>query len=87
MVGLPRKECLAMLCNICGHYALTPRSIQIPLCYDWMHAPRYRGELAEVRKGEHEGVKVAVKVLRTFMMNDFIKIRKVGFPVLPKCVG
>ena len=76
-----------MLCKICGYYAVIPKSIQIPLCYDRMRAPRYKGRLTGVWKGEHEGVEVAVKVLRVFTTSDLIKIMKVGFPVLPKCVG
>ena len=76
-----------MLCKICGRYTLIPRSIQIPLCYNWIDAPRYRGGFAEVWKGEHKGVEVAVKVLKVFMTSDLTKIMKVGFPVVSKCVG
>ena len=76
-----------MLCKICGHYALIPKSIQIPLRYNRTRAPRYQGGFAEVWKGEHEGIEVAVKVLKVFMTSDLTKITKVGFPVLPKCVG
>ena len=36
-------------------------------------------------KGEHEGIQVAVKVLKIFVTSDLIKIRKVGFPVSSKC--
>ena len=76
-----------MLCKICGHHALIPRSIQIPLCYNRTGAPRYQGGFAEVWKGEHEGVEVAVKVLKVFMTSDLTKIMRVGFPALPKSVG
>ena len=84
MVLLLRGICLAALCKICSHHALVPRSIQIPLCYDRMEAPRYQGGFAEVWKGEHEGADVAVKVLKMCRTSDLIKVRKVGFPVLPK---
>ena len=74
-----RKKCLATLCKICSHHVLFPRSIQIPLCYDRAEAPRYQGGFAEVWKGEHEGIEVAVKVLKVFVTSDLVKIRRVGF--------
>ena len=76
-----------MLCKICGHLAWIPKSIQIPFCYNRTGAPWYQGGFAEVWKGEHERVEVAVKVLKVFMMSDLTKIMRVRFPVLPKCVG
>ena len=75
-----------MLCKICGHYALIPKSMQIPLCYNPTSAPRYQGGFAEVWKGEHEGAEVAVKVLKVFITSDLTKIMKVGFLVVSKCV-
>ena len=86
MTQLLRRKCLAALCKICGHHALIPMSMQIPLCYNRAEAPRYQGGFAEVWKGEHEGVEVAVKALKIFMTSDLIKIRRVGFPVSPKCM-
>ena len=74
-----RKECLASLCKICKHHVLIPRSIQIPLYYNRAEAPRYQGGFAEVWKGEHEGIEVAVKVLKVFVTSDLVKIRRVGF--------
>ena len=68
-----------MLCNICGYYALIPRSIQIPLCYNRAEDPRYGGGFAKVWKGGHKGVEVAVKVLKVYMTDDLIKITRVGF--------
>ena len=81
MVPSVRKKCLAVLCKICSHHALIPRSIQIPLCYDRTKAPRYRGGFAEVWKGEHAGIEVAVKVLKVFVTSDLAEITKVGFPL------
>ena len=69
---------MATLCKICGHQALLPRSVQIPLCYDRESTPLYRGGYAEVWKGEHEGREVAVKVLTVYMTSDLDKIRQVG---------
>ena len=76
-----------MLCNICGYYALIPSSIQISPCYNRAEDPRYEGGFAKVWKGKHEGAAVAVKVLKVYMMDDLIKITRVGFSVLPKYVG
>ena len=86
MVPWLRRKCLATLCKICSHHALIPRSIQIPLCYNQAEDPRYRGGFGEVWKGEHEGIHIAVKVLKICATSDLNKIRKVGFPVSPKCV-
>ena len=80
-----RRKCLASLCKICGYHALIPRSIQIPLCYDRTDVPRYEGGFAKVWKGEHEGIEVAVKVLKVFEESDLTTITRVGFPVLLKC--
>ena len=77
MVPWLRRKCLAALCKICSHHALIPGSIQIPLCYNQMEAPRCRGGFGEVWKGEHKGFEVAVKVLKICPTSDLIKIRKV----------
>ena len=70
---------MATLCRICGHQALLPRSVQIPLCYDRMDAPLYHGGFAEVWKGEHQRREVAVKVLKIYKTSNLVKITKVGF--------
>ena len=74
-----RKKILAALCKICSHHVLIPRSIQIPLCYNRAEDPRYQGGFAEVWKGEHKGIEVAVKVLKVSATSDLKKIRRVGF--------
>ena len=76
-----RRKCLAVLCKVCSHHALVPRSMQIPLCYDRTKAPRYQGGFAEVWKSRHEGIEVAVKVLKVFVTSDLAKLTKVGFPI------
>ena len=81
MVPSLRRKCLIMLCKICSHHALIPRSMKIPLCYNRTEAPRYRGGFAEVWKGEYEGVEVAVKVLKVFVTSDLVRITRVGFLV------
>ncbi|KAF9647776.1 kinase-like protein [Thelephora ganbajun] len=71
-----RRRCLSTLCRICGHQALLPRSVQIPLCYDRMNPPLYHGGYAEVWKGEHQGREVAVKVLKVYLTSDLDKITR-----------
>ena len=76
-----RRKCLSTLGKMCSHYVLIPRSIQIPFYYDRTEDPRYEGGLAKVWKGEHNGIEVAVKVLKVFATSDLVKIKRVGFPV------
>ena len=72
------KKCLSTLCKICGRQALLPKSLQIPLCYNQSGFPKYRGGYADVWMGEHQGLQVAVKVLRVYSTSDFNKIINVG---------
>ena len=55
--------------------------MQIPLYYNRTEGPRHQGGFSDVWKGEYEGVEVAVKVLRVYPKSDFVKIKRVGFPV------
>jgi len=77
-----RRKCLSTLRRICSRHALLPKSAQIPLCYDRSGAPLYRGGYADVWKGEHQGRHVAVKVLRVYSTDDFVKITSVSFCIL-----
>ena len=70
--------CLSVLCRICGRWALLPRSLRIPICYNRFETPLYRGGFADVWKGEYRGRHVAVKVLRVYSTSDFVKIASVG---------
>ena len=63
---------------MCGRQALLPRSLQIPLCYDRSGDALYSGGYADVWMGEHQGRKVAVKVLRIFSTSNLDKITSVG---------
>jgi hypothetical protein len=63
---------------MCGRQALLPRSLQIPLCYDRSDIALYSGGFADVWMGEHQGCKVAVKVLRVHSMSNFDQITSVG---------
>jgi hypothetical protein len=63
---------------MCGRHALLPRGLRITVCYDQTGAVLYRGGFADVRKGEHCGRDVAVKVLRTYSDDDLQKLIGVG---------
>ena len=52
--------------------------MQIPLCYDRVGTPLYRGGYADVWEGEHGGRKVAVKVLTIYMTSNLGKITRVS---------
>jgi hypothetical protein len=81
-----RRKCLSALYRICGSQALLPRSLQIPICYNQLDVPLYRGGFADVWKGEHGGRHVAVKVLRVYATSDIEKIRSVSPLSLAKLV-
>ena len=72
-----RRKCLTALCHICGRQALLPKSLQIPLCYNRLEVPRYRGGFADVWIGDYQGQRVAAKVLRVYTTSDLDKIRRV----------
>ena len=63
---------------MCDGPALLPRSLQIPLCYNWLEVPWYRGWYADVWMGNYQGLRVAAKALRVYSTSDFDKIRRVG---------
>lgn len=79
-----RAKCLSALCRICGRQVLLPRSVHIPLCYNRSDTPLYHGGFADVWKGEHHGLHVAVKVLRVYTTSDLGKIANVGPHSPPK---
>ena len=65
--------------RICGHQALLPRSLAIPLCYDPKEVPLFHGSFSDVWKGRYQGRDVAAKVLRIGTRNDLERIKRVGF--------
>ena len=74
-----KKKCLNTLCKICGRHALLPSPFQIPLCFDRSNGHAlYSGGYADVWMGEHQGHKVAVKVLKVYSTSDFNKITSVS---------
>lgn len=66
------------LYKTCARHSLLPGSLQIGLCYDPAGVPHCRGGYADVWKGEHHGLEVAVKVLRTYTTSDLEKITRVS---------
>ena len=66
------------LYKICARYSLLPGSLQIEVCYDPADPAHCRGGSADVWKGEHHGLEVAVKVLRTCTGSDLEKITRVS---------
>ena len=63
---------------MCGRHAFLPRTLKIPVCYDRTSVALYRGGFADVWKGKHLDLDVAVKVLRTYSNSDLQKIIGVG---------
>ena len=75
-----RRRCLRYLHRICGHNALLPRSLIIPLCYDPKENPLRHDEFGDVWKGRYDGREVAAKVLRVYTTSDFERTKMVGSP-------
>ena len=73
-----RMKCVHLLYKICGHHALLPGSLVIPVSYDRTEVPLYHGGFAEVWKGISRGREVAVKVLKLYQCSNKEQIRKVG---------
>jgi hypothetical protein len=74
-----RKMCLRSLYRMCGHHALLPRTLKIPVCYDRTGTALYRGGFADVWKGQYCGRDVAVKVIRTYSNDDLQRVIGVGY--------
>ena len=73
-----RMRCLRFLCKICGRHALLPKSLDIPVSFDRMKVPLYRGGFADVWKGTSRDQEVAAKVTGIYQCSDQQKIRRVG---------
>lgn len=52
--------------------------MKIPLRYDRLDHPSYQGGYADVWKGEHGDLLVAVKVPRVYQTDDMAKIKCVS---------
>ena len=66
------------LYKVCGHHAVVPESMRIPLCYNPSETPCCDGGFADVWKGTYNGQTVAAKVVRVYKSDNFPRIRKVG---------
>lgn len=69
---------MRLLYEMCARHYLLPESLNIGLCYNPADAAHCRGGFADVWKGEHRGVEVAVKVLRTYTNSDLEKVTRVS---------
>jgi hypothetical protein len=69
-----RETCLKQLYRTCGYHELLPKALKIPICYNRIDIPLYRGGYADVWKGEYCGQEVAVKVIRTYSNSDLQRI-------------
>ncbi|KAF9645731.1 kinase-like protein [Thelephora ganbajun] len=67
---------LRYLYRSCGHNALLPTSLQIPLCYDQNEPAHGRGGFADVWKVQHNGQDVAAKALKVYSTDNFKEIRR-----------
>lgn len=73
-----QNECLKLLYKTCGHYALLPRVLNVPVHYDRNTDEVYRGGYADVWKGEYCGQDVAIKVIRTYSKCELKKVINVS---------
>lgn len=63
----------------CRHYALLPKDLKVPICYDRTADPLYHGGYGDVWKGGLHNREVAVKVIRTCSSSDLAKVVGVSF--------
>ena len=73
-----RRKCLRPLYKACADHGLLPRSLQIELVDGMTGDALYRGGFGDVRKCEHQGQQVAVKVLRIYASDDMRKTTRVS---------
>lgn len=71
------SQCRRYLRATCGRLGVLPKSLNIPLCYDPTEEPFSRGGLADVWKGQQNGLDVAAEVFKIRPGGDADQIRKV----------
>jgi len=74
-----RKKFLKALYKKCGCHSILPKTMHIPVCYNRMTFPLFKGGFGDVWKGGYSNREVAVKVLRVHSDSDLQKIIGVGF--------
>jgi len=72
-----------VLRRLCGKIGHLPDSYLLSDKFDLSGPPRASGGFADVRMGAFKGGDVAVKSLRVAVMDDKVKIRRVGNHVAP----
>jgi hypothetical protein len=73
-----RKIAFIVLTELCGRIGYLPKSYLLSDNFDLSSLPRASGAFADVRVGVFNGGEVAIKSLRVYVMDDKVKIRKVG---------
>ena len=71
-------RCLHTVHSICGRQALLPRSLAIVPHYNPAEDPMCHGGFGDVWKGRHQGLEVAVKVLKVYKTGNVEQTRRVG---------
>jgi len=69
-----RKKCLKLLYRTCGHHALLPEVLKVPVRSGQASNAVYRGGHADVWKGVYSCQDVAIKVVRTYSNVELRKI-------------
>jgi hypothetical protein len=80
-----RKQCLKLLYRTCGHHALLPGALKVPVTYDQTTHVVYRGGYADVSKGRYRDQDVAVKAIRTYSNTELRKVINVGCFIFLYC--
>jgi len=72
-----RLKLLNELCKTCSRHRVIPKSMHIPDCSEDSVEVECGG-FADVSQGTHEGRRVAIKVVRTYITSDLDLIRSVS---------
>jgi len=72
-----RLKLLNELCKTCSRHRVIPKSMNIPDCSE-DSVEVESGGFADVSQGTHEGRRVAIKVVRTYVTSDLDLIRSVS---------
>lgn len=72
------RRCLKLLYKTCGHHALLPEALDVPVHYEQTRDALFRGGYADVYKGKCRDQEVAVKVIRTYSTDELQKVINVS---------
>ena len=73
-----RQKLLNKLCKTCSRHRVIPKSMHIPDCLKGS-AEVERGGFSIVSQGTRKGRRVAIKVVRVYLMDDLDVILSVSF--------